>query len=125
MRTAFRNTMELIASFGATVITCTINMDQNKSDLALYSGGVTKENMKAKAKMSVKRQSLKIQTIENNRRPKLLEKMGRDLGNLYLWNQEIMALIFSRKEVRLCAVREGAGLGWQRVEGGEGYPRDD
>lgn len=88
MRTALRNTIELIASFRATVITCTIKMDQNKSGLVLYSGGVSKENMKAKAKMSVKRQSLKIQTIENNRRPKLLEKMGRDLGNLYLWNRE-------------------------------------
>lgn len=87
MRTALRNTIELIASFGAMVITCTINMDQNKSDLALYLGGASKENMKAKAKMSVKRQSLKIQTIEKNRRPKLLEKMGRDLSNLYLWNR--------------------------------------
>lgn len=50
------------------VITCTINMDQNKSDLALYLGGASKENMKAKAKMSVKRQSLKIQTIEKKQK---------------------------------------------------------
>lgn len=113
MRTALRNTIELIASFGAMVITCTINMDQNKSDLALYLGGASKENMKAKAKMSVKRQSLKIQTIENNRRPKLLEKMGRDLSNLYLWN-------------RAAACCEGGcRAGLAAGGGGEGYACED
>lgn len=36
MRTTVRNARDLIAFWGATVIICTINMDQDRSDLVLH-----------------------------------------------------------------------------------------
>lgn len=72
-------------------------------------------------KLSMKRQILKTQTSGSNRRPKLLQKMGRDLDNFYIGNQETYGLnLLKREQVRLYAGRESAEVGWQ-LEGGECY----
>ena len=97
-------------------MTCTTNMAQNKVTLVLYQGDVSKEKVKAKAKVSVRGKSLKIHTIRNKRRPKLLEKVGRDLDNLNIWNQETYGRNFlNREEVRLYAEREHAELGSEHL----------
>lgn len=74
---------------------------------------------KAKAQVSVKRQSLEIHTVGNNRRPQLLEKMGRDSDHLNLWNRETCGFDFlKREEVKLYAewgVQSWAGS-WRRVD---------
>lgn len=97
--------MELTTKcFWATAITCIINMAQNKADFVLYKGAMSKGKGKAKAQVSVRRQSLEIHTVGNDRRPQLLEKMGRDSDHLTLWNRETCGFDFlKREEVKLYA----------------------
>ena len=72
---------------------------------------MSKERVKTKVKLSMKRQILK-KTSGSNRRPKLLQKMGRDLDNFYIGNQETYGLNFlKREQVRLYAGRESAEVG--------------
>lgn len=97
-------------------MTFTTNSARNKVNLVLYQGEVSKEKVKAKAKVPVKGKSLKIHTIGNKRRPKLLEKMGRDVDNSNIWNQETYRPNFlKREDVRLCAERECAELGCEHL----------
>lgn len=103
----------------ATAITCIINMAQNKADVVHYKGAMSKGKVKAKAQVSVKRQSLEIHTVRNNTRPQHLEKMGRDSDPLNLWNQETCGSDFlNREEVKLYAewgVQSWTGR-WRRVD---------